>query len=138
LDTLGVDVAQTAIEQARAKAANRCIAATFVVADGLQLGRLGRTFRSALDCGLFHTFDDQERLAYVASLATALEPGGLLHLLCFSDMVPGDGGPRHVSQAELRSCFSNGWQVVSIDADRYETKFNADGSPAWLARIERT
>ena len=67
---LGVDVAETAVAMAREKAAERALDAEFVVADALHLDRLDRTFDTVLDCGLFHTFDGAERLAYVASLAS--------------------------------------------------------------------
>jgi SAM-dependent methyltransferase len=147
-ETLGVDVAPTAIERARAKATSRQIAASFLVADALQLERLGRTFDSVLDVGLFHTFDDPERRTYVDSLASVTRPGGLLHLLCFSDATPGTEGPRRVSQAELRSAFATGWNVVSIDPRLIEVNpawttddapaWLRDGAKAWLARIERT
>lgn len=137
LTTTGVDVAATAIELARTKAADRAISVAFRTADALQLGLLGQTFQSILDCGLFHTFDDQERERYVRSLATVTAPGGCLHLLCFSDAIPGDGGPRHVSRAELRASFSDGWSVEAITSDRYETKSGGPGAPAWLARIRR-
>jgi SAM-dependent methyltransferase len=137
LEVVGVDVAPTAIRQAGEKAASRGIDATFLVADALRLGRLGRTFRSVLDSGLFHTFDDDERSAYVESLAAATAPGGVLHLLCVSDAALGDEGPRRVSQSELRAAFRDGWNVVSIEADRLETTLDSGAFPAWLATIER-
>jgi SAM-dependent methyltransferase len=136
-EVLGVDVASIAIEQAREKAASRHLAASFLVADALQLERLGRAFESVLDVGLFHTFDDQERKSYVASLAAVTTPGSVLHLLCFSDAAPGDWGPRRISQAELRSAYRSGWNVVSIAEEHIETRFGGDAVPAWLARIER-
>ena len=131
IEVVGVDVAPTAIRQARAKAAG--LPATFIVADALQLHRLGRTFPSVLDCGLFHTFDDEERLAYVDGLATVTER--VLHLLCVSDAAPGTEGPRRISQAELRAAFAAGWNVASIDAGRLLSAFGV--MPAWVARIER-
>ncbi len=137
-EVLGVDVAETAIERAREKAASRHLAATFLVADALQLGGLDRSFESVLDVGLFHTFDDDDRRAYVDSLASATRAGCVLHLLCFSEETPGDWGPRRVSQAELRSAYATGWNVLSITPERIETRFDKDGVPAWLARIERT
>ncbi|NYE68680.1 cyclopropane fatty-acyl-phospholipid synthase-like methyltransferase [Microlunatus parietis] len=137
LEVLGVGVAATAIEVARSKAVAHGVNVGFLLHDALQLGRLGQVFQAVLDCGLFHTFDDRERRRYVESLAAVTARGGLIHLLCFNDTTPGNGGPRHVSQAEIRSSFSNGWRVVRIDSDRYETKFDNRGSPAWLARIER-
>lgn len=136
LEVWGVDVAATAVQQARDNATEMGVRATFLVADGLQLGQLGRRFRSVLDSGLFHTFDDDERIRYVRSLADVIEVGGTVILLCFSDATPGNGGPRHISRAELQSAFAD-WQIVDITADRYETRFDAHGAPAWLAHIRR-
>jgi SAM-dependent methyltransferase len=136
LPVLGVDVAETAIAIARAKAADRGIAAEFAVADALALGGLGRRFDSVLDCGLFHTFDDEERPRYVASLAAATEPGGTLYVLCFR---PGpDTGPHPVGEEDLRAAFAVGWRVAAVRPDRLQTRFNDAGAPAWLATIERT
>lgn len=131
IEVVGVDVAPTAIRQAQAKAAG--LPASFLVADALQLHRLGRTFASVLDCGLFHTFDDEERLAYVDGLAAVTER--VLHLLCVSDAAPGTEGPRRVSQAELRASFADGWRVASIDEGHLLSAFGP--LPAWVARIER-
>jgi 2-polyprenyl-3-methyl-5-hydroxy-6-metoxy-1,4-benzoquinol methylase len=44
LPVLGVDVAETALATARAKAAKRGLEVDFAVADALQLGRLERRF----------------------------------------------------------------------------------------------
>lgn len=136
---LGVDVAETALSIAREKAAARGIDAEFVAADAFHLDRLARVFETVLDCGLFHTFDGDERRAYVASLASVTRRGGHVYLLCFSDDGP-DTGPHPVTQEELRAAFtpSGGWSVASIRRDRIETPFNARGAPAWLATIERT
>jgi SAM-dependent methyltransferase len=140
LPVLGVDVAQTALAIARAKAAERGIEAEFVAADALALDRLGRGFDTVLDCGLFHTFDAGERPGYVASLASVTEPGATLYVLCFSDAGPGTG-PHPVSREELRGAFGagSGWSVISVDPDRVRTRFHDDnGAPAWLATIRRS
>jgi ubiquinone/menaquinone biosynthesis C-methylase UbiE len=139
LDVLGVDVAETALAIAREKAAARRLDVEFVLADAFQLGRLNRTFQTVLDCGLFHTFDSGERRDYVESLASVTAPGGNLHLLCFSDAEPGACGPHPVSQAELGAAFdrARGWSVRSIRPDRLETRFDPNGTAAWVARIER-
>ena len=136
---LGVDVAETALSIAREKAASRGIDAEFVVADALHLDRLGQVFDTVLDCGLFHTFDSGERRDYVASLASVTGRGGNLHVLCFSDVGPGACGPHPVSQEELRAPFerSSDWSVASVAEDRIQTRFHAQGAPAWLARIKR-
>ena len=139
LPVLGVDVAETALAMARAKARDRGLAVEFAVADAFQLERLGRKFETVLDCGLFHTFDADERPAYVASLASVTEHEGTLYVLCFSDEGP-ETGPHPVSQKDLRAAFnpSTGWNVAAIAPERVQTRFHGDhGAPAWLATIKR-
>jgi SAM-dependent methyltransferase len=144
LKVLGVDVAETALAIAREKARDRGIEVEFIAADAFQLPRLGRTFKTVLDCGLFHTFDDDdERTRYVASLASVTERGGTLYVLCFSpphrDSGP-DIGPHPIREDELRAAFtlSSGWDIATIEPDRIQTIFHGDqGVPAWLATIKR-
>ena len=138
LSVVGVDVAGTALEMAREKAQARSIEVEFVAADAFQLERLGRRFDTVLDCGLFHTFDGDERPGYVASLGSVTEHNGTLYVLCFSDDGP-DTGPHPVRQDELRAAFdpNNGWNVVSIEPDRVQTRYHDDGAPAWFATITR-
>ena len=136
LSVVAVDVAETAVELARQKAAERGIKAEFAVADALHLERLGRTFDTILDSGLFHTFDAGERPAYAASLAAAAKSGATLYILCFSDQGR-EPGPHPVSQEELRDAFSDGWSVTNIAATRVGTRYHENGAPAWLATIRR-
>jgi SAM-dependent methyltransferase len=139
LPALGVDVAETALSMAREKAASRGIAAEFAWADALRLERLERRFDSVLDCGLFHSFDGDERPEYVASLASVTGPGATLYVLCFSD-VGSDTGPHPVSRDELAAPFGpgSGWNVAAIDQDRVLTRFHDEhGAPAWLATLTR-
>jgi SAM-dependent methyltransferase len=135
---VGVDASPRALEKARAKAVERDLSTEFVLADALSLGSLGRTFRTALDCGVFHVFEDVERPVYVASLASVLETGGVLHLLCFSDRQPGTMGPRRVSEQELRDSFADGWRVVEIVATTFVANLPGGEAQAWRATIERT
>jgi SAM-dependent methyltransferase len=138
LSVLGVDVAETALAMARQKADDRGITAEFAVADALHLDRLGRRFDTVLDCGLFHTFDADERPQYVASLASVTESNGTLYVLCFRDDGP-DTGPHPVNEDELRAAFDDGWHVVAVVPDRVRTRFHGDdGAPAWLATIRRS
>jgi SAM-dependent methyltransferase len=139
-DAVGVDVSGRAIQRAREKAAERGLVARFEVGDALRLADLGLTFDAIIDNGVFHVFDDENRVRYVASLASVLRPGGHCYLVCFSDRQPGDYGPRRVSQDELRAAFGHGWAVVSIEAVAFEVNQPGIGIPsaqAWLAVIER-
>jgi SAM-dependent methyltransferase len=139
LSVLGFDVAETALATARQKARDRAIEVEFVAADAFHLENLGRTFQTVLDCGLFHTFDSEERPRYVASLASVTEHDGTMFVLCFRDEGP-DTGPHPISQEELRTAFNaaDGWNVIDIARERVQTRFHDDnGAPAWLATIKR-
>jgi cyclopropane fatty-acyl-phospholipid synthase-like methyltransferase len=136
-EAMGVDVAELAIERARAKAQQRGIRVTFEVGDALHLERLGRQFDVITDSGVFHVFDDEERPVYVNSLRSALRPRGMYYLMCFSDRQPGDWGPRRVSQAELRAAFVEGWSIESIEPAKFAVTIDDNGAEAWLATIER-
>jgi cyclopropane fatty-acyl-phospholipid synthase-like methyltransferase len=142
LQASGVDISQTAIEHARAKARSRGLLVDFLVGDVLSLPdveRLQAPFRTVIDMGCFHTFANADRPVYAASLAAVTEPGGILHLLCFSEETPGTDGPRRVTQAELRQSFSRDWIVDRIDADviAVNTSWTGAQPNAWLARIIR-
>ncbi len=138
LPVLGFDVAETALAMAREKADARGIKAEFVFADALQLESLRRKFKTVLDCGLFHTFNAEERLKYVESLAAVTESNGVAYVLCFSDEGP-ETGPHPISQENLRAAFNpgNGWNIVSIATERIQTRIHANGAPAWFVTIKR-
>jgi cyclopropane fatty-acyl-phospholipid synthase-like methyltransferase len=138
-DAAGVDISPRAIGRAREKAAARGLTAHFEVADVLDLRRPGVTFDTVIDSGVFHVFDDQERVRYVTSLASALQSGGTCYLMCFSDRQPGDFGPRRVRQDELTTAFADGWTVTDITADTFEINPGLGGATAqaWLATIRR-
>jgi cyclopropane fatty-acyl-phospholipid synthase-like methyltransferase len=139
-DVTGIDVAPTAIARACAKAAERGLDARFEVADALHLERLGRTFDTIIDSGVFHVFGDEDRATYVASLAGVLRPGGACYLMCFSDRQPGDWGPRRVRADELRAAFSDGWVVESVTAGTFDVNpiEGATQVAAWLGAMRRS
>jgi SAM-dependent methyltransferase len=138
LSVLGVDVAETALAIARKKAGDRGIDVEFATADAFHLERLGHRFETVLDCGLFHTFNSDERPGYVASLASVTKHDGALYVLCFSDDGP-DTGPHPVRREELRAAFnpSSGWNVTAIEPDRIQTRYHENGAPAWFVTIKR-
>src|SRR5690606_30703173 len=115
---LGVDFAEPAIEQARAKAESLPQAVRgrleFLVGDALRPSRLGRSFRSAVDSGFLHLFEPAEAERMIDDLATALEPGGRFYLLEFAVEFPIPNTPRAVSEGELRQWLSveNGWRLL--------------------------
>jgi cyclopropane fatty-acyl-phospholipid synthase-like methyltransferase len=142
LEVTGVDIAQTAIERARGKARQRGLSVEFLVGDVLALDRMERLnppFNTIIDMGCFHTFSNADRPIYAASLASVTEPGGVLHLMCFSEHTPGTDGPRRVTQGELHATFSRDWEVERIEAESIAVSNLWSGitPSAWLARIVR-
>jgi ubiquinone/menaquinone biosynthesis C-methylase UbiE len=142
-ESWGLDFVPVAIERARSKAAQRGIDAHFLVGNALELNRLGRQFDTVIDCGLFHTFTDEERPVFVEGLGKVLRSEGLLYILCFSDEEPGTEGPRRITQQEIRDAFHGIWKVKQIEPTRFESagrpgRMSPGGPKAWLATIERS
>jgi 2-polyprenyl-3-methyl-5-hydroxy-6-metoxy-1,4-benzoquinol methylase len=138
LDVLGIDRVPAAIDRAIAKASERVIKVTFQVGDALALGKLGKTFDTVLDSGLFHVFSDADRKRYLKSLAAVVKPQGTLHILCFSEMEPGTDGPRRIGERELIECFNmKGWLVEEVAEARFESNIHPEGARAWLATFTR-
>lgn len=132
---LGVDLVPRAVELAKEKASTRSVAgATFEVGDALALG-LPRRFATVLDAAVFHVFSDDDRPRYAESVASVLAEGGLLHVFVFTENL-GGGGPRRVSQDEIRSTFGGeAWRIEAIELSTYETRTGE--KEAWHARIRR-
>jgi len=138
LDVTGLDAAATAIAIAKRKAEDRALNVHFMTWNALELVDLGQSFDTILDCGLFHVFDDSDRLTFVESLRTSMPPGARYYMLCFSDLEPGDWGPRRIRQDEIRRNFVDGWLVEAIEPSKLEITFDPGSAHAWLASIVRS
>lgn len=135
-DVWGIDSAPLAIDKARRKAQARGSMARFEVEDALHLERLGVKFDTVTDCGLFHVFTDRERPLFVKSLRSAMEKQGTYFMLGFSIKEPTDwGGPRRLSEGEIRSTFKHGWKVNYVKDASIETTFHEGGGHALLSSI---
>jgi cyclopropane fatty-acyl-phospholipid synthase-like methyltransferase len=134
---MGVDLSPRAIAKARDKAEARGLEVNFVVHDALQLDILGLEFDTVIDSGLFHVFNDEDRSRFAESVAGVLTSGGYYHMLSFSDLEPGDWGPRRVKAEEIRASFVEGWRVEGIAEACFETNFEDICAMAWLATLIR-
>ena len=144
LRVTGIDFVAEAIQRAKCKAAERRLSVEFQVKDATTLGPWERRFASAIDCGLFHVFSDEDRRRYVDGLAQVLQPSGHLFLMCMSDAEPGTEGPRRISRPELYDAFADGWKVECVQATQFEVnpefteiQFSEGGPKAWFAAIRR-
>lgn len=133
----GVDLAATAIGKAREKARDRGLDARFVVLDALAVDSLGETFDVVLDCGFFHVLSDEDRQTLPVVLRRVMAPEAVYHMLCFSDKVPGDAGPRRIHQSEIRASFADGFSVDEIKESFIEATFLDVPVSAWLASVTR-
>ncbi|KUI31040.1 SAM-dependent methyltransferase [Mycobacterium sp. IS-1496] len=144
-DVLGVDFSALAVEMARRNAAERGVAARFEVADALHLDG-GPRFDTVVDSALFHVFDATDRRRYVQSLGTVCRPGAVVHILALSDA--GRGFGPQVSETDIRTAFTDGWRIESLESATYRgvvgpAHAEALGlpvgaqvdEPAWLARV---
>ena len=71
-------------------------------------------------------------------VAAERERRGHYYVLCFSERELHEGGPRRVTQAELRAAFDHPpFRVLSIAAAEMAANLDGEGRKAWLACIER-
>ena len=133
----GIDFTSAAIQKAQEKAAQRHLTVTFLVLNVLELHTLGRTFDTVIDSGLFHVLSDEERPLFVDNLAAVIRRGGTYFMLCFSELEPGDYGPRRVTQAEIRNSFQDGWRINYIRQATLEARLRPSGVHAWLSSISK-
>ena len=139
----GVDISTRAIAIARAKAVERGVDVTFDVVDVLAPGGPAGQFDVAIDSGVFHVFDDTDRVTYAENLAALVRPGGRAFVLCFSDKTLGDWGPRRVTPAEIVATFADRWVVESVAESGFEVTAAApvprvDAILVTLVRRERS
>lgn len=137
-DVTGVDMVPRAIEQAKAAADARGLHIHWQVGDALALrSQFKGHFDTILDSGVFHVFGDEDRAKYVQELKTLIAPGGLVHVIVFSDKEGGDDGPRRVSRKELIHAFLDGWTMQEIRQTRYAIRSREDGAKAWRGTWRR-
>jgi SAM-dependent methyltransferase len=139
---IGVDISRNAIEKAQEKAARRGIDVDFTVANMLNAVPFeDGLFDTVLDSGVFHSFAGSEQRAYVDNLTRLTKPGGVLHLICFSEHQPGEGewGPRRITQKEIREAFAQAWAVEEIAPATFHINEFRDTTrvKAWRALLRR-
>jgi cyclopropane fatty-acyl-phospholipid synthase-like methyltransferase len=138
LDATGVDLAANALRTAEGKARTRGRAVRFLRHDARELAELGEVFDTVLDCGLFHLFDGDDRVAYVDALRSVVPPGGRCFMLGFSDRQQGEWGRVHkLTRAEIEAAFADGWGVDSIEPSTIDITTDPDGVRAWLVALTR-
>ena len=132
---VGVDVAERAIERARARADERDLDVSFQVANALDFPTNLGPFDTVLDSGLFHAFQSDQRDTYADSLAGVVASGGQVFVLGFGEGAPEDWGPNPFAPEDVREAFADGWTVGEIRAVEFETR--EASVPGLLAVVKR-
>jgi SAM-dependent methyltransferase len=148
-DVHGVDLSAQALEWAGELARRRGVALALQQASVFEPAPAAASLDLAYDSGCFHHLAPHRRAAYVALLARALRPGGLLGLVCFG---PGAGcgwdddevyrrgslgGGLDYTEAELHAFWGRDFEIVELRPMRAmsagDERFGIDGLWAMLA-----
>ncbi len=135
-DVLGVDLAPTAIETARARTAAG-LTCRFEVLDFLGDATPSGPFDFAFDRGCFHVFDGAEKQAqFAARIAALLAPDGVwLSLIGSTEGAPRDRGPPRRSAREIMTAIEPSLRIVELRAIEFrDVELAAD---AWLCLSRR-
>jgi len=132
-DVLGVDLSPTAIEHARAKAAEADSACRFRVADIRSDAIAEAPFSLVYDRGCFHIFDQpEERALFARRIAELLEPEGLWRSLIGSKDGPQrDSGPPRRSVAEVVAAVEPHFEILGLQATSFDEQRHAHAR-AWV------
>jgi SAM-dependent methyltransferase len=116
----GIDVAATAIEQARQRATEQGVDVEFTVADATSLAGFEGRFDSVLDAACYHCLGEDARHEYAAALHRATRPGALLTVFCFLPGGTGLAAAMGVSEENLRTTLDKaGWEITDLRQARY-------------------
>lgn len=129
-NTVGLDASPTAIELARAHAAQRKLTnAAFEVADISSFSGYDGRFNTIIDSTLFHSMPAELRDGYQRCIVRAAAPGASYFVLVFDRAGMPDGPANPVTEDELRAVVSKYWVVDEIRPARIHANF-PDTAPA--------
>jgi len=128
-DVVGVDVAPSAIEHARASAHGRC---RFETLDFLNEAAPGGPFQFVFDRGCFHTFDEEdERARFAQHVAGILVTGGMwLSLIGSTEGAPRAGGPPRRSARDVMNAIEPSLEILEFRSGEFGVR--GEALRAWL------
>ena len=130
---VGIDLSNRAIAAAKEKAIERKLKVNFRIANALSLDFKNSYFDNAIDSGLFHTFNDNDKGDFASEIARVLKQDGRYFMLCFSDKEPTNwGGPRRITKEEIETTFSPFFDINYIRDAYFATRIHNNGGRAYL------
>ena len=122
--TVGLDLSPTAVDLARAAAAERGLPnAGFEVADISAFTGYDGRFGTIVDSTLFHSIPVEAREGYQRSIVRAAAPGASYYALVFDRNGLPDGPANPVTEDELRDVVSKYWVIDEIRPARIHANF---------------
>ena len=122
--TVGLDLSPTAIDLARAAAAERGLTnASFEVADISAFTGYDGRFGTIVDSTLFHSIPVEAREGYQQSIVRAAAPGASYYALVFDRNGLPNGPANPVTEDELRDVVSKYWVIDEIRPARIHANF---------------
>ncbi|MGE3180086.1 MAG: class I SAM-dependent methyltransferase [Phycisphaerae bacterium] len=139
LDIVAIDIVDAALATARQKiaAAEQKKSISLWKTSVFDLNERLGTFDCALDSGTFHVFSDADQIRYAAAVRARLCEGGLLYLATFSEREQRPGGPRRLTEGEIRDAFASGWIVRDMEEITYAATRFEGGAKARLTTLQR-
>jgi cyclopropane fatty-acyl-phospholipid synthase-like methyltransferase len=121
-DVTGVDISAVAIMKARARLVREGVKASLIKMDFTDVGQarlLGR-FDLVTDVGCYHSLSQDRRRAYIESLNTVINRGGIYLVWAFTR---GSWGPPGVDEHEIDRGLGQGFEIIERhEKDSYGRK----------------
>lgn len=134
----GIDISESAIQQAIEKALKANVKCTFMVMDFLTGKIAGALFGFAFDRGCFHSLHtDEERQRFAANVAAHLEEEGLWLSLVGSadDLREGPGPPRRTARDIVNAC-EPAFEILSLVSGQFGSK-RPDPPRCWVCLMRK-
>lgn len=124
----GIDIAETAIEQARRRAGTAKAPCRFIVGDIFTL-ELDAHFDFLLDRGCYHVVRSIDEVRYVQRLRQWLAPGGWALVLAGNAREKQHPGPPVVWGREMLAAFESHFRVIHLREMYLETRPRMETAP---------
>ncbi len=133
-----VDVSPTAIDEARARAAQAELRVDFQVADVMNGGLAADPFALVFDRGCFHLYDDPSRREHFAAVVRdqLVSGGRWLSLLGSTDGRGPDPGPPRRSALEIASAVEERFEILRLETYYLDTRL-PEAPRAWVCLMRK-
>jgi methyl halide transferase len=136
-DVTAIDVAPTALAQAKQKATKAGVSVRWILADVLNPPNL-KPFDFLYDRGCYHVVRDQNLAAYLETVRRVSHPGSQFLLLSARREQQAPPSSPGVTEEELRYDFLSLFDVEWLRAIRLESSEPGSSPPGWCALLRRS